>query len=281
MTRATGSVRFFTWNIGANSVAPRGAPRADFSAATRAGAFARIVRAADPDVLCLQEFTRGATYATALLDAIAPLPAGRHWRAYASLGNVLLSRHELGERSSRVFRSRTSQRSQVIARVTLPDSVSLAPIVVACTHFQAKAGSANAAFRQRQANALVSALRAYDAPRVVMGDLNAIDDPNVPLRTLLSLPLRDAMPRHNGVGPDTWTWRDDRSGFPARPLDFVLFTPDSLRVAWASVLNTTTLSDSMLVSTGLVRTDVIRDRARQTFDHLPVVVDLVPLRSPR
>lgn len=305
------AIRIVTWNIGANSIVPAREDRVDFASATRAAAFARIVRALDPDIVCLNELTIGAARAATLFDRIRPLPGSR-WRAYASLGNVLVSRHPIADPQSRVLRERLSQRSHIIATVDLPDSLSrmvmssgvgsaasVTPAIVTrtaltavCTHLQAKDGDANRAFRERQATQIIrdltarGARTAHDgtAPVAIMGDFNAIDRPAPYLLTLrqgdagAAFPLIDATPPHNAIGPDLYTWRDDTQRFPPGTLDYILFSERWFIVRNAFVLNTVTLDAAALDAFRLRATDVQRDARAGVYDHLPVVVDL-ELRS--
>jgi len=47
------------------------------------------------------------------------------------------------------------------------------------------------------------------------------------------------------------------------------------------VLNTTTLPSGLLARHHLKAGDILYDAAQPSFDHLPVVVDLVPVRQSR
>lgn len=299
-------IRIATWNIGANSVVPAPSDRLEITSDARPAAFARVLRALDPDIVCLNELTIGASRAAAMLDRIRPL-SGSRWHAYTSLGNVLLSRYPLLDPESRVLRQRLSQRSHVIASIALPDSVlppatspAVTPeaatppvpaprgMVAVCTHLQAKDGAANLAFRERQAARIIEDLAARSAraprhdtsPVAVMGDLNAIDRPAPYLLTLRqgdasrAFPLADAKPSHNATGPDLYTWRDDTQRFPPGVLDYILFSERWFIVRNAFVLNTVTLDAAALDAFRLRRSDTQRDAAAGVYDHLPVVVDL-------
>lgn len=287
-----GTLRVVTWNIGANSVVPgvSGAP----GDASRPAGFARVMRALDADVICLQELTIGAERAAALFDRVHPLPGGQRWHAVSQLGNTLVSRYPLSERRGVTMRQGFSQRGHVIARVAVPGASERDAPTVACMHLQAKDGAANVAFRERQAEAIVRDLRRVHGPVIALGDLNAIDRPASYLRTLQlghgegspsplgatgPFPLAAAIASHNGVGSDSYTWRDDRSGFAPGTLDYILFSERSFVPRASFVLNTMTLSEAALAESALHRGDALRESTRGVFDHLPVVVDLAPANT--
>jgi endonuclease/exonuclease/phosphatase family metal-dependent hydrolase len=276
------ALRVVTWNIGANSVAPPARGALDLDASTRPAAFARVMRALDPDVVCLQEYTRGPASAAALFDSLHPLGAGRRWQAFNALGNVLLSRFSLLDRSTRTLRFRVSQRAHAIARVDVPDSIALVDPVVVCTHLQSGGGSANEGFRARHSDAILrdagGRLRSGAAPLIVMGDLNAVDG-SVPYLLArasggVSSVLSDARPVHNAVGPERYTWRDDGQRYAPGVLDYILFSGGAFTVRTAFVLNTMSLDGAALQQFRLRRGDTMRDAAKGLHDHLPVVVDL-------
>ena len=278
-----GALRVVTWNIGANSVV--GDPSAD----GRPAAFARVMRALDPDVVCLQELTVGPERAAAMFDRIRPLDGGARWHAVSVLGNVIVSRYPLTDRKAQVFRERFSQRGHVIARVELPGDA--ASPTVACMHLQAKEGDANLRFRQRHAAAVVRDLADVNGPVIALGDLNAVDDSKPYVQTLVAgradgimppvvagteavFPLDIAQPSHNGTGTERYTWRNDRSGFEPGVLDYVLFSASRYDASHTFVLNTATLSEETLAASGLRRDDALRHAAARDYDHLPVVADL-------
>lgn len=297
-----GGLRVLTWNVGSNSVVPRGAvssgrSRVTVPTAGRPGAFARVMRAVRPDVACLQEFTSGSAYAARLFDALLPLPSGAHWHGYGALGNVIVSRYPLADSTRRTFRGLLSQRAFASVSLALPDSLHITNAVVVCTHFQSGGGAGNLQFRTRQALAIAGELARRDSlgaragrgatSAIVLGDLNAIDTPAPYVEALLRLPLVDAWPVHNafaapqhtpvgdGSGMPTYTWRDDRQRFAPGRLDRVLFDPRAYRVGAAFVLVTRSLDPSVLRALGLEARDAERDPAAGWVDHLPVVVDLV------
>ena len=131
-------------------------------------------------------------------------------------------------------------------------------------------------------------------PIIVLGDFNVYDtDPANHLTTLLSgdidnegkygndiLPdwdetgFADAIPRHNGAGVETYTWRDDTQEFNPGVLDRILFSDSVVMVENSFVLNTRILSEDELEAVGLEAGDVILDSTTGRYDHLPLAVDI-------
>jgi endonuclease/exonuclease/phosphatase family metal-dependent hydrolase len=304
--RSAAAVRLVTWNVGTNSVFPQSDGDLHPTAPGRPAQFARVMRALEPDVLCLQEITRGEEATASLLDAVLPLPQGRLWEAQATLDNVIAARFDLSLRGGRVFESGELRRGHTMALVDLPDAFGPRDLYAICAHFQSTAGPERVALRQRQADAIAGWIRDAHSPGgdidlppgtviVVLGDLNVLtSDPGRHLRTLIDgdiadersfgpdhrpdwdrSGLRDVMPRHNGGGLEQYTWRDDSQRFKPGVLDRVLFTDSVAAVNRSFVLNTTSMSRRDLEASGLRQTDVMRDAATGVHDHLPVAVDLV------
>ncbi len=282
--RVPGTLRVVTWNIGANSVVPSAWSHGADN--TRPAAFARVVRALDADLACLQELDIGAERVAQLFDAVHPLPRGARWHAVSELGNVLVSRYPLTQRRGATLRHRLSQRGHVVARVSTPSGA--AP-TVACMHLQSSGGASNVAFRTRHAAAVVRDIGHPDGPVIVLGDLNAVDRAKPYLAVLqhglradsAPFPLTVARAVHNGSGSDAYTWRSDRSGFAPGLLDFVMYSASRYSVLNAFVLNTVTMSADQRATAGLESGDVLRGGVRGAatgeYDHLPVVADLSPL----
>lgn len=281
---STHTVRVVTWNVGANSVVTPQQSTVDAESETRPAAFARVMRALQPDIVCLQEYTAGAARAAATFDALLPI-AGRTWASHAVLGNVLLSRYALTQRAAHTLRRGLSWRGDVIARVGVPESIAAAMPLVACAHLQAKGGRANARFRRDHAGRIlrdIDARAASDTAMrsvLIMGDFNAID--GTPAAFLLPqnaarfrMDVRDSHPLHNGIGPDSYTWRDNTQRFAPGVLDYILFTPGSVTVRQGFVLNTASLEPGTLAAHGLRAGDALRVARRGVYDHLPVVLDV-------
>jgi len=120
---------------------------------------------------------------------------------------------------------------------------------------------------------------------IVGGDLNLVGG-SLPLDLLIAggegliAPIDDADDllvvetwQPDGSGMQTWQ-EADQAYSPGR-LDYIVVSGSSLTPQRGFVLDTLDLSESVLSSHRLVRTDAAR-----ASDHLPVVVDLAPTESP-
>jgi endonuclease/exonuclease/phosphatase family metal-dependent hydrolase len=289
------------WNTIFPEVDPRGAER-----------FARLVRALDPDVLCLQEigvhprdYDRADARRWTAADVVelmnVHLPVVGGWHGFQGGDNVIVSRYPLQRTRSRTVPE--PERAQAIALVDLPDARFARDLYVLNNHFKCCDPQQYDARRQQQADAIVAWLR--DArtpggeldlpggtPLVVVGDLNIVGSFQ-PVRTLVegdvideqrygpdfapdwdASELSDLHPRHNAdPDGDDWTWRNDGDRFPPGRLDFVIYSDSVLQLVHALVLDTTTWSDQDLARAGLERHDVMVDAQGLVHDHLPLVVD--------
>ena len=192
-----------------------------------------------------------------------------------------------------------------MALVDLPDDEYRDDLYLICAHFQALGGQTNIEARQAHADAIIAWIGdaktpggQIELPRgsliVVLGDFNVYDtDPAHHLTTLLSgdienedkygqdiMPdwdetgLADALPRHNGVGEDVYTWRDDTQEFNPGALDRILYTDSVILIENAFVLNTEVMTEEELEAAGLEAGDVLLDPETGRYDHLPLTVDI-------
>ena len=284
------AVRVMTWNIGRDSIFPG-------SGHDRSERFARVLKAIDPDVVCLQEVWRGDASAAELFDSLLPLGEGRAWQHHGMLDNAILSRQPLTRRATGKLETRERRlRGHAMA---LSGEGTSTPLYLVCAHFETRAA---AGFREKQANLIVSQL-ARDRPRgnpprrtpiLVLGDLNAVAGHSS--RFLVNLregrvagrrsnldigfdwdgsDFRDALPRHNGRGDEVWTWRDDTGELPPAATDRILYSGSVARLVKAFVLDTTAMTAEELAAAGLERDDVLFDADRGVHDHLPVVADFL------
>lgn len=291
-------IRLLTWNIGSNSIFEGG--DVQYSAPERPENFRRVMRALQPDVMCLEEVTRGLHETGALLDDVLPLRKTK-WHTYGAHDVVIASRWPLVMTSSRVLEVAPRKRAHAMALVDVPGSRDL---YVVCTHHQSRAGEENIAFRQLQSDIIASWLRdartvggAIDLPSntpvVIAGDFNVVpSDPGNHLRTLLTgdvfddasfgpdaaadwdgTALTDLLPLHNEGRAESWTWRFDAEGFAPSALDRIVYSDSVLRAVRGFVLNTRTMSPRDLSASGLTEGDVLRDPRNDFYDHLPVVAD--------
>jgi endonuclease/exonuclease/phosphatase family metal-dependent hydrolase len=219
--------------------------------------------------------------------------------------NAIVSRYEIAARSATVAPGGIRPRGHVTVLVRLPAGRGAAGLYLACAHFQSSNGAEHVAARQHHADAVIGEFREAKAgrgavplaartPFLIMGDLNAVPGLTGFLDNLLAGRLTqetaapalldwdgsgiaDAHPPHNGSGPDSYTWRNDHDKFPPSALDRVLYSDSVLRVRHAFVLDTTTMSAADLERSGMKAADVMREPAAGIHDHLPIVVDFVPV----
>ena len=303
LTRPAGSVRLMTWNVGDVSIFPSDSSRPDPTRDDRPGRVGRVLRAMNPDVVCLQEVSRPPALVVALLQGLLSLDSSRRWTAHRVLDNVIVSTFPLLYTDGGGVRQGLLRRGHAIALLDLPASFPR-DLTIICAHFQSKAGVIETRLRQRQADMIAAWIREQRTatrrilppatPLVILGDLNVIDVPSPSLRTLLTgdiadqrqfgadmMPdwdgsdLLDVLPRQLGSATESYTWRDDTQRFPSGALDRVLLTDSVATAADAFVLNTTIMSADDLHRYGLRRDDVMLDPAKGIHDHLPIVVDLI------
>ncbi len=179
---------------------------------------ARAIEAENPDVVVLQEVTRGWILASGTDEAVwlsqrlgmrylfGPGAGDLH-------GNLLLSRYEVDGSSYRYAAAYPGSlpRGAIVAQL----ATDAGPLLVLGTHLDHPEGAA--ATRLAQAEELVR-LGAVDRPSIVLGDLNAeISAPE--LRPLFAAGYLDA-PGRLGDSAATWpTWA------PRRRIDHVLVGP--------------------------------------------------------
>jgi endonuclease/exonuclease/phosphatase family metal-dependent hydrolase len=302
-------IRVMSFNVGWDSIFPDDDPQNDQWRQYDKGAeFKRILKAVGPDIVCLQEINqaRDPQQIGGILDEALPQPEGRVWQAHSGQDNVIAARFELTmKRDVLVHGGSITDFGHAVALVDLPDLEYEVDIYLICAHFQAGGGQANVQSRQEHADAIIEWLGdvrtpggeidlLHGTPIVVLGDFNVYDtDPAHHLKTLLSgdienedrygqdaapdwdgTDLADALPRHNGAGEDSYTWRDDTQEFNPGALDRILYTDNVVLVENAFVLNTTIMTEEELEAVGLQAGDVMLDPETGRYDHLPLVVDI-------
>ena len=198
-------LRVMSWNVRLDSIHPPDGLRHE--------AYQRIVRAVQPDVVCMQEVwdtpDREARL-TALMDACLPLGDGRTWQAVGGADNVILSRHPLrcGDRELVIpyplpeLGRPDFHYGQAMARVDVlgmggVDDVQ--GVYIVALHNKSGAGARPMQLRQRQSDAVVRWLRELrrseragclpdGTPLLVLGDLNVLEAaPGDPLRHFATL----------------------------------------------------------------------------------------------
>jgi len=289
----TDDLRIVTYNVYRDSIFSRSAEDPTDER------FARMVQALQPDVLNLQEiYGHSAQQVADLMGTILPLSDGGQWHTHRASDNVTVSRFP--------FLSRGGAFGWAEGLVDLPDDVFTDDLYLFNDHFSC---CNNEVSRQHSASRMIRRLEDLrtpggevdlpsNTPMMVVGDLNIVRS-GQPLETLLTgdiideelygpdsppdwdgTSLANALPLHNGVGPETYTWRHDPEGFDPGVLDFVLYTDSVLTTANVFVLNTRTMSSDDLAATGLQANDVMITVESDQYDHLPVVVDFRLLPEP-
>jgi hypothetical protein len=278
------AVRVVTWNIYFDSVF------ADVNPA-RNQQFARVASALAPDVWAFQEmYSHSAAQVKSLLDAAQPLGTPGGWQVYKSGELAIASRYPIPA----AYRA-TGNR----ALVNLPDDAYARDLYLMNAHFKCCGGFDN--LRQQSSDQNINWMRdartpggavtlPANTPMVVLGDLNIVEGLQ-PLTTLLDGDIQnssigpDSPPDwdgshnvavtalHNAVGPENYTWRDDRLEYDPGQLDFLLYTDSVMGLAHSFVLNTASMSEADRAAAGLQQYDTAIDSL--TYDHLPVVADFV------
>ncbi|HUU85254.1 MAG TPA: DUF2891 family protein [Phycisphaerae bacterium] len=306
------AVRVMCYNVNWDAIFPDDDPKNhQWRSHDRSAEFLRVVRAVQPDVLCIQEIRAGRDPQDvgSILDTALPLGDHRKWQVHQGEDNVIASRYPMAELATDTVPS--TNRGHAMALVDLPDAAYPVDLYLINAHFKAAGGERNIQRRQQHADAIVHWIGDVKTiggridvpsgtPVMIMGDLNVYDtDPHHHLTTLLTgdisdettygpdiapdwdgTDLTDALPLHNGVGPERYTWRNDAGQFKPGPLDRIIYTDSVLSVANAFVLNTAAMSAEDLQAAGLQSSDVLLDPSSGNYDHLPLVVDFVVPTTP-
>jgi endonuclease/exonuclease/phosphatase family metal-dependent hydrolase len=298
-----------SFNVGWDSIFADDDPQNDpYRTDSKQAEFLRIVGAIRPDIVCLQEINpaRDPQQIASILDSALPLDSGKKWQAHSGRDNVIAAPYDLLMKADRRDHDQAlTGRGHAMALIDLPDGTYKQDLYLICAHFKSAGGQENIEARQGQADGIVEWLAdirtAGDqidlpsgTPILLAGDFNAYDtDPAYHLTTMVSgdivdedtygpdsapdwdgTDLADALPLHNGVGPETYTWRDDNQGFNPGELDRILFTDSVLSVEHSFVLNTASMTEADLEAAGLQAGDVLLDPQTGRYDHLPLVVDI-------
>lgn len=266
-------------------------------------AFARVLTALDPDIICFQEIVSSVTAGQIVsrLQSVLPFSGGT-WQVHLGLSTgsrvVLASRYPLDLRRTDTVPA-AGIRGVTIALADLPDEHYRADLYLLGVHLKAGGTSSDQENRQRSADAIAAWLGmvrqpgglvtlAVNTPMIVLGDFNLVTGPQ-PAITLLTGDIQDEAT----YGPDVkgdWdnsdmtdltpvdpftsndnTWRSDRTS-PTDRLDRFIYTDSVAPVAARMVLNTRNMTTAALVASGLQEDDTT---PTNTADHLPILMDLV------
>lgn len=301
------SLRVMNYNVNWDSIFPDDDPQNhSFRDYNRVRQFERVLHAIQPDIICLQEIhhIRSSQDLADMIEAI--LGTGDEWQVTSTRDNVIASRFDvLTDGYELQTGSYEPTLDQAAALVDLPDvSYGDADIYVVCSHFKAAGTVADIRLRLRQADAIMGHMRdaitlgdyldlPVNTPFLLMGDFNIYDtDPALHVRTLQrgeiynqarygddfspdwdATILGDAMPSHNGLGVDFFTWQEADSFFNPGPLDRIFYTDSVLLIENTFILNPSLLADEVLAQYGLELEDGWLGGIPGNFDHLPLVVD--------
>ena len=300
-------VRIMSYNVNWDAIFPDGDPNNhSWREYDMSDEFLRVVTAINPDIVCLQEINsaRDPQDVADILDAALPLGGGEAWRAHNGSDNVIAARFDLSVLATDTIPS--TNRGQAMALIDLPDPDYSTDLYLMNAHFKAGGGEDNIERRQQHADAIIHWIGDIktpgdhidlptDTPIAVLGDLNVYDtDPHYHLTTLITGDIvyegtygpdvapdwddtdnTDALPLHNGAGPEFYTWRNDSDPYNPGALDRVIYTDSAVSAGNAFVLNTTTMTPGELAATGLEANDVVLNINIGYYDHLPLVVDLL------
>jgi endonuclease/exonuclease/phosphatase family metal-dependent hydrolase len=273
------ALRVVSWNVLVASPRKRPAP------------FARVLRALGPDVVLLQEWA-GATDEELAAWFDTHLPGSPPWHAVTSegWGVAVVARGALAELVPRkVSRPQVApadfRRDDPALRIAAGVAATrIGPLCAASLHLKCcgAADSPQDLARRAEAAAANEALRAAlgargPCVRVIGGDLNlvgssrplellaaALDEGGGGLVAAVSPVLGDAA---------LYTWVQPWSRFSPGRLDYLLHGPAAARLLRSFALDTRRLDAAVLAAHGLERFD------SAASDHLPVVLDLLPLQS--
>lgn len=301
------SIRVMNYNVNWDSIFPEDDPQNhSFRDYDQVEQFGRLLHAIQPDIICMQEIhhIRSSQDLADMIEAI--LGTGDEWQVTSTRDNVITTRFGLLTDGYELqARAAEPTLAQAAALIDLPDEeYGDTDIYAICSHFKAAGTIADIRLRLRQADAIMGHI--HDAitpgdfldlpantPYLLIGDYNIYDtDPALHVRTLQrgeiddeerygpdfspdwdGSILGDAMPSHNGLGIDFFTWQEMPSFFNPGPLDRIFYTDSVLLLQNAFILNPSQLADEVLARYGLQLEDGWLGGIPGNFDHLPMVVD--------
>jgi hypothetical protein len=247
----------------------------------------------DADVYAFQElFFTSSTDVRDLFDQIAPLSTGS-WQVHRGRNQVIVSRYDLSLQNTDVP---NGTRGIAMAQVDLPDTHFVNDMYILNNHFpccdnESGRVTESIAIVEWMADALTvggNVDLALDTAVAIVGDLNTVrgyESRDNLLHGIGNLrtdwdgsSMTDANPTHNADGLFDYTWRNDFSQFPPGILDYVMYTDSVISVEYSFILNPSMMSNAELAATGLIATDMLRNKDVTSFnfvdfDHLPLIVD--------
>ena len=262
-------------------------------------AFTRMMQAADPQIIALQEvYQNSAEQTRALIAEMLPAPAGKSWSAARVESDlVLVSQFPI----KKTFEIETRSSSDYNAAFLLdlrPDIDS--DLLLLNAHLKCCSGDENDAKRQYEIDAISAFVReakkpggvltlAENTPIILAGDMNLVGA-SENLRTLVAGEIvntgtfgqsaapdwdgsayTDLAPRHVAT-PMYYTWaaRPFTRNFAPSRIDFIFYTASVLTVEHGFALETTKMPADSLAAYGLQPEDSNRG---VTSDHVPLLAD--------
>ncbi len=272
------AVRLLTWNTLQDGLIDE----------QRQPAFARVLKAVRPDIMCFQEcWDASAGQVLLFVRSVIDPPPGRSWRTLKlDQGNVLITHLDIED--SWVLQNNYRETASLLAT-----QAGKKMLLFNC-HFRCCSADLE---RQQEADGVIRFIRDAKSPGgeitldegtpiVLTGDLNLVGDRRQ-IETLLTGDIAD----NTLYGPDEkpdWdgsdmalcvsrhprsriahTWQNPRSSYAPSILDYILYTGSSMSVTHDMVINTADMSAAQLQQYALESDD-----CATASDHLPRFADL-------
>ncbi|MGD1915200.1 MAG: endonuclease/exonuclease/phosphatase family protein [Phycisphaerales bacterium] len=248
--------------------------------------FARVIRVLDPDAILFQEWVEGDAEALkAWLTAYVDDQADWHVLKGSAWGVAVASKHPLTALTD-MDTPNPMRSDRTLRFIGALAETPMGPLAVGSTHLKCCGTKDSREDRQRVAEASLIASMLTEAlgqspgaeavSVVVGGDLNLVGS-RPPLEAIgagvdldaSSLTVAEAMLLGDNA---MYTWYDAGNTYTPGRLDYLLYSDSVAEAANSFVLDTSKLSEAALARLGLDATDTAAS------DHLPVVLDVKPLR---
>ncbi len=238
----------------------------------RAAAVGRLLNAVDADIYCFQEEWKS-TGIDEIMSRLMPLKNDGRWYVHKASGTVIASKHPLEVLAS-------SNSRYAVARIELEGK----PLIVMCVHLKAMGyiGSKEDISRIGQAKAIMETIEAINKARdgqrdslaskagiVIVGDFNLVGS-RTPLDSMIN--NKDAILKDwmlpNLAGESVITWRGGpKASFAPGKLDYLLYTPETLKPRNGFLLNSELLDQGELNRLKLNAADSkVSDHLLMAFD---------------
>ncbi|GEM_PF-790896 len=259
-------VRAMTWNVLNGAMLHNPEP------------FVRVVRAVDPDIICLQELGKDVTDGVLRAWLNEHLPTTFGWEVMISPDQDVAVASRLSAVPVTSISGFDGPDAPQVRSASLLVAAANRRVLVTSVHLKCcgRAGDPNDQKRVKEAEAIRRLLRAaqFDlrpSGLLIMGDFNLVGsyEPMEIVKFQNDLNATDLLvvdPYVRGDSTNT-TWRDPEQPFLPARLDYALISDAVLRVAQCFVLDTDRLGEDELTTLGLLRED------SGASDHLPVIID--------